>query len=190
MKKLKPIHVFIACIFLGIDRHLVNNFCARQKYKKIFLGPPGPIGLDGPQGKPGQKGDVGPAGPKGEPGVSDSKKNQPSMGMSANNQRAMLIRDEGKNSKIQNSILPKNRPKIRPNPRPTKFTKLKFQVTVTNQHQLFSHVSVQIAFGIQVQLLRLNAICQRKTFAIFLDHQGLPDPLAKKVIYSPPDLNY
>ena len=147
--------------------------------------------MDGPQGKPGQKGDVGPAGPKGEPGVSDSKKNQPSMGMSANNQRAMLIRDEGKISRKNSKFDPiKNRPKSRPKPNSSKFTKPKFQVMVTNQHQLFSHVSVQIAFGIQVQLLRLNAICQRKTFAIFLDHQGLPDPLAKKVIYSPPDLNY
>ena len=105
VKKLKPIHVFIACIFLGLDRHVVNNFSS-STWNNSFLGPPGPIGLDGPQGKPGQKGDVGPAGPKGEPGVSDSKKNQPSMGSSANNQRAMLIRDEGNKKLPFNSQSP------------------------------------------------------------------------------------
>ena len=101
--------------------------------------------MDGPQGKAGQKGDVGPAGPKGEPGVSDSKKNQPSMGSSANNQRAMLIRDEG-NFKTPVSLLivtplysiltPQNS-----NRQPERNSDLdperKIQVTVTNQHQLF-----------------------------------------------------
>ena len=106
--------------------------------------------MDGPQGKAGQKGDVGPAGPKGEPGVSDSKKNQPSMGSSANNQRAMLIRDEGNFKTPLNvslllvtplhSILTPKTPQ-NSDRQPERYSDLdperKIQVTVTNQHQLF-----------------------------------------------------
>ena len=203
MIKLKPIHVFIACIFLGIDCHLVTNFFINNN-NKYFQAHQDQSDWTVLKGNPDKKAKLDQLDQK----VSRASLIQRKINrqwecllitnalclfvmkvsfQGSTDRNGQLLAATVRGSLAQNSADFRDFTLYIPH---QSYFKFKIQVMVTNQHRLFCLVSVRIVFGIQAQLLRLNAICQRKTFAIFLDHQGLPDPLAKKVIYSPPNPNY